>query len=356
MGRMAGSDLIDAGDYSARRYAEFIDSLPAALFRSTIEGKIVYCNHAFADLFGFDSALDLIDYPVIELYQNKKDRGLIIHTIMQSGRVIDVPVALKKKNGTPIWCALTAKPVLDDDGIIIHLDGILKEITAEIDRVQSAPGIGEAAENIDQVVVLFDLRGELIDINPAGEDLLGTPKEQLLGKSLSEILAPGDRDLFLIFLADTFKIGRNEAILSVLDSSSNTHHLKCQAFLVKNSGRVQHIKCIARDVTSMLIIQKERAAQEKFQGVLEMAGGVAHRLNQPLTIINNLINEVLLQLQRDSQIYAKIVKVHNQIKKMNDITDKLSRIKKYEAMDYVAGIKIVDIEKASWSRDKEEDL
>jgi hypothetical protein len=40
---------------------------------------------------------------------------------------------------------------------------------------------------------------------------------------------------------------------------------------------------------------------------------------------------------------------------MNDITDKLGRIKKYEAMDYVAGIKIVDIDKASWSHDKEED-
>ena len=40
---------------------------------------------------------------------------------------------------------------------------------------------------------------------------------------------------------------------------------------------------------------------------------------------------------------------------MNDITDKLSKIKKYEAMEYVAGIKIVDIEKASWSRDREED-
>ena len=97
---MAGENLIDTGDYSARRYAEFIDSLPAALFRTTIEGKIVYCNHAFADLFGFDSALDLIDYPVIELYQNKKDRGAIIHTLMQTGRIIDLPVALKK-----IWTA-----------------------------------------------------------------------------------------------------------------------------------------------------------------------------------------------------------------------------------------------------------
>ena len=352
---MAGANLIDSGDYSARRYAEFIDSLPAALFRTTIEGKIVYCNHAFADLFGFDSALDLIDYPVIELYQNKKDRGAIIHTLMQTGRIIDLPVALKKKDGTPIWCALTAKAVLDDDGIVVNLDGILKEITAEIDIGKESPKIGRAAEHLNEVIILFDLRGELININPAGVELFGAPKERLLGKSLSEFLIPGDRDLFLIFLSDIFKIGRNEAILSILDGNSHIHHLKCQAFLVKNNGRVQHIKCIARDVTRIVNKQKEQAGNEKFKGVLEMAGGVAHSLNQPLTIINNLINEILSELQPDKEAYRKIVKVHNQIKKMNDITDKLGRIKKYEAMDYVAGIKIVDIEKASWSQDKEED-
>ena len=232
---MAGENLINAGDYSARRYAEFFDSLPAPIFRTTIEGKIVYCNYAFADLFGFDSALDLIDYPVIEFYRNKKDRGNLIHTVMQTGRINDLPVALRKKDGTPIWCAITAKAILDDDGIAINVDGILKEITSEIDL-------------------------------------------------------------------DT-KVPKNE----------------------------------------------------KFQGVLEMAGGVAHRLNQPLTIINNLINEILSGLQKDNRFYPKIVKVHNQIKKMNDITDKLGRIRKYESMDYVAGIKIVDIEKASWSRESEDD-
>jgi hypothetical protein len=32
---------------------------------------------------------------------------------------------------------------------------------------------------------------------------------------------------------------------------------------------------------------------------------------------------------------------------MNEITEKIGNIKKYEAMEYVAGIKIVDIDKAS---------
>jgi len=352
---MAGENLINAGDYSARRYAEFFDSLPAPIFRTTIEGKIVYCNYAFADLFGFDSALDLIDYPVIKFYRNKKDRGNLIHAVMQTGRINDLPLALKKKDGTPIWCAITAKVMLDDDGIAINLDGILKEITSDIDTDSEIPEIKGPVGNLSQIILIFDIRGELLNINPAAEDLFGTSKEKLLGKSLSEFLAPGDRDLFLIFLSDIFKMGRNEAVLSILDANSKMHHHKCQASLVKNNGRANHVKCIARDVTRVISQQRKQAGDEKFQGVLEMAGGVAHKLNQPLTIINNLINEILSGLQKDNRFYPKIVKVHNQIKKMNDITDKLGRIRKYESMDYVAGIKIVDIEKASWSHEREED-
>ena len=54
-----------------------------------------------------------------------------------------------------------------------------------------------------------------------------------------------------------------------------------------------------------------------------------------------------MEIEHDGQPHQKVMKVHRQIKKMNDITKKISNIKKYEAMDYVAGIRIVDIEKAS---------
>jgi PAS domain S-box-containing protein len=352
---MAGEKLIHSGDDSALRYAEFFDSLPAPLFRTTIEGKLVYCNHAFANLLGFDSAVDLLDYPVIEFYRNKKDRGRIIHTVIQTGGVFELPVALKKKNGTPIWCAITAKATFDDDGTAIHLDGVLKEITPDIDSEIDAPKIEGPAGDLDQIIVNFDLRGALINVNSAAEAFFGLPKKKLLGKSLSEFIAPGDRDLFLIFLADIFKIGRSEIILSILNGNSKVRHLKCRASLIKNNGRANHIKCITKDVTNIIQQQRQKADSQKFQGVLEMAGGVAHRLNQPLTIINNQINEILSEFKQDKRLHGKIIKIHNQIKKMNDITDKLGRIKKYEAMDYVAGIKIVDIEKASWSRDGKED-
>ena len=67
------------------------DRIPVAIYRTTLEGKIVYCNKAFADIFGFDTAAELIDAPVIELYRNKKDRGVFIHSILQRGRLFEWP-------------------------------------------------------------------------------------------------------------------------------------------------------------------------------------------------------------------------------------------------------------------------
>lgn len=149
-------------------------------------------------------------------------------------------------------------------------------------------------------------------------------------------------------------MGRIETVLAVMDHQCRKQYLDWHACLVRNDGRPHHIKCIVRDVSDILARQKERNIDQKFQGVLEMAGGVAHSLNQPLTIVNNLLNELLSEQQPEDAIFPKLLKVHDQINKMNAIANKIGSIKKYEAMDYVAGVKIVDIDKASWARKKED--
>ena len=45
--------------------------------------------------------------------------------------------------------------------------------------------------------------------------------------------------------------------------------------------------------------------------------------------------------------HEKVTMMLQQVSKMNEINRKISNVKKYAAMDYVAGIKIVDIDKAS---------
>ena len=335
---------------SARGFADFFDGIPAAIYRTTLEGKIVYCNRAFAHIFGYDSAAELINSPVIDLYRNKKDRGVFIHSILQRGRLFDLPIAFKMKDGTPIVCAVSAKAVLDDDEMVVHLDCVLREITGQTEVKKDVVRMDGTADNLKDAVIVIDLYGGLIDINQAGAQLMGFPREEMLGQPLSSFFAPEDREFFLIFLADIIKIGRNETILAVTKRGAQRRHLDWHAYLVRNDNQPHHIKCIARDVSDIVNRQKERNIDEKFQGVLEMAGGVAHSLNQPLTIVNNLLNEILSELDREGTIFHKVQKIHDQLMKMNEIAQKIGNIKKYEAMDYVAGVKIVDIDKASWAQ------
>jgi len=341
---------------SAGTHTDFFNSIPAAIYRTTIEGKIVYCNWAYARLFSFNSVSELTDYPEINLYRNKKDRGLFVNSILQRGRVVDLPISFVKNDGTKIWCAVTARAVMDEDGTVEHIDGVIKDITGEIEEKEAQPRLNGAIDDQTQGIIIFNLQGNLIDVNAAGAEVIGFPQEELIGKSLSEFLLPGQKVLFLLFLSDILKIGHEEVILPVIDRNGDTRYIELIGVLAKKDGRAYHIKGIARNMTKLAKQQKDRSTKEKFQGVLEMAGGVAHRMNQPLTIINNLLDEVLLDLDTDDKIRAKIVSINQQIKKLNDITKKIGNIKKYKAMEYVAGIKIVDIDKASGERHSEDYL
>ena len=84
-----------------------------------------------------------------------------------------------------------------------------------------------------------------------------------------------------------------------------------------------HIRGIARNVTERIKQQRESLTREKLQGVLEMAGGVAHRLNQPLTVVNHVLDELLNDLSSDDKYYQKILRVHDQVKKLNEIAKKI---------------------------------
>lgn len=332
---------------SAQWCADFLNGFPVGVYRTTLEGKLIFCNRAFAQLFGFGSAEELRDFPVVKLYRNKKDRGRLVQTIIENGGVTDFPLPFKRRDGKSVWCAVTVRPVFDDDGLVVLLDGLVRDIDGA-----SAPGVDSVrldrlADELDDLVMLLDAKGNLIDVNRAASRLFGFAKEELIGKPLFELIVPRQRALFPLVLSDVLKAGREEGVLTILNREGLEYHIEFQTLLVKRRGRIDHVKAIARNVTERVNHQKEQLVRERLQGVMEMAGGVAHRLNQPLTIINNTLEELLSEFKPGDRHYKKISKIHAQMNKINDIAKKIGGVKKYEAMDYVAGIRIVDLDKAS---------
>jgi two-component system, cell cycle sensor histidine kinase and response regulator CckA len=352
---VAGVDImVEAGSHILMRQAEFLDGFPVALFRSTLEGTIVYCNRCFAGLFGYDSVKALIGSPEVALYRNMKDRGYLVDCLLQQGRLYDIPIGFRKRDGSALSCAVTVRGVFDDDGMVVHVDGLLRDITTEIMYPQAPPPLDEGFDQLDDLLISASLQGDILNLNKAAGELFGVTKTQAPGKPLFQFFEPEDRQLLLVFFADVRKLGRGETILTVRDPQGQLRHLDWRAYLWNDGGRPHHVKLFGRDITGMVERQNRRVQGEKFQGALEMAGGVAHHLNQPLTIVNNLLNEMLDHASVEGPCFDQMIKVQQQVNRMIGITRKIATIKRYESMDYVAGVKIVDIEKSILTADGED--
>lgn len=101
------------------------------------------------------------------------------------------------------------------------------------------------------------------------------------------------------------------------------------------------------DLTQKNRAARERAQREKFQGVLETAGGVCHEMNQPLQVISGYAEIMMAEMPREHKMFRMARQVSEQVDRMADITTKLQKITHYETMDYGEHARIIDIHKSS---------
>jgi signal transduction histidine kinase len=92
---------------------------------------------------------------------------------------------------------------------------------------------------------------------------------------------------------------------------------------------------------------QEQLQRERLQGVLELAGAVCHELNQPMQVIVAYCGLLLRDVSYDNALYAYIEKIQEQVDRMEKVTRKLMGVKTYQTKEYIEGIKIIDIDKAS---------
>ena len=101
------------------------------------------------------------------------------------------------------------------------------------------------------------------------------------------------------------------------------------------------------DLTQKNRAARERAQREKFQGVLETAGGVCHEMNQPLQVISGYAEIMMGEMPPEHKMFRMARQVSEQVDRMADITTKLQKITHYETMDYGEHARIIDIHKSS---------
>ena len=116
---------------SEEQYRTLIENLPIGVYRNTpgAQGTFLMANPAFVHMFGFASEDEVKSVTVASLYTNPVERLFFSQNLLHHGNVTAVELRLRKKDGTPLWGAVTARIVRDTNGEPLHFDCTVEDIT-----------------------------------------------------------------------------------------------------------------------------------------------------------------------------------------------------------------------------------
>jgi len=115
---------------SEEKYRTLVDNVNIGIYRNTGgQGMFLQANPALAKIFGYDTVEELRQVAVADLYVDPEDRERFLEEVKRSGFVKDRKLALKKKDGTPIWCSVSATVQYGEYGEMEWMDGVLEDVT-----------------------------------------------------------------------------------------------------------------------------------------------------------------------------------------------------------------------------------
>jgi PAS domain S-box-containing protein len=239
-----------------------------------------------------------------------------IRRSFQTGRPWEDTFPLRGRDGSYRWFLSRALPIRDGDGEVIRWFGTHTDVTEQIEAEKALRLLNETLEqrvaaetrerlhvwNVSQdLLVVADLTGTYVSVNPAWTATLGWAESDLVGKTSKWLLHPDDVErnrAELIRLAAGRKTVRFESRLRHRDGSYRWFSWKA----VPDRGRIY---ALGRDVTDLRDAEtdlrkarRELAMVGRRAMVAAMTASIAHEIKQPLGAIVANANAGLRWLSR----------------------------------------------------------
>lgn len=177
---------------SEERYRTLINNLPVGLYRNTAgpRGEFKMANPAVAQMFGFDSVEEFMQTSVADLYADPEMRKEFSEDLLRKGKVASRELPLKKRDGTPIWGAVTANVIRDESGNIHSFDGMIEDITerkrAEDERERERAKLSAMISSMEEGVVFADAEDRVVEVNDYFARFVGRERDEILGRKIWE--------------------------------------------------------------------------------------------------------------------------------------------------------------------------
>jgi PAS domain S-box-containing protein len=144
--------------------------------------------------------------------------------------------------------------------------------------------------SISDAIVTVDLAGKITFMNPAAETLLAIGLADAKGRSAGDVLhlldadaRPDENTSLDRALRERRPVEMREAVLR--DAAGSSKVIEDSAAPVIDAGEVLGAVMVFRDVTEQKRLQKQLELADRLASLGTMAAGVAHEVNNPLSVV-----------------------------------------------------------------------
>lgn len=187
-------------------------------------------------------------------------------------------------------------------------------------------------ESEPECVKLQTADGTLLEVNPAGLKLMGADRpEEIIGKLIYSIVAPEYVDFYRKNMERVFAGETVIYAFKAITLKGKTVWMETHAVPMRDArGNIFALLGITRDITEHLQAeeqarrhQTELARVARLSTMGEMATGIAHEVNQPLSAITNFARGCLRRLRSDNMdpgdLIAPLEEVCEQAERASEI-------------------------------------
>ncbi|HEX7669036.1 MAG TPA: PAS domain S-box protein, partial [Polyangiaceae bacterium] len=329
--RQARRDL----EASETRYRRLFESAKdGVLILDAATGKIVDVNPFLTELTGYSRA----DF----LGQHLWEIGLFKDTAASKGSFADLQareyvryehLPLEGRDGRKIDVEFVSNVYLVHDHKVIQCNirdiTVRKRIEAERERLSAA--IEQAAE----VVLVVDVRGNIVYANPAFEAVTGYSQAEALGRN-PRFLKSGVQDegsyRALWQTISAGKTWRGRLINRKKDGKLYTQEGTIAA-VRDSAGVLTSYVAVARDISQDLALESQFLQAQKMEAVGRLAGGIAHDFNNVLSVILSYAELIGGDLEPDEPLRADVQEIRTAALRATELTRQLLAFSRQQVLE-----------------------
>jgi PAS domain S-box-containing protein len=262
--------------FDAELLAAIVACSDDAIISKNLDGTITSWNKSAERIFGYTAEEARGRHITLIIPNDRRDEEVhILERLRRGERVDHFQTVRVRKDGSSLDVSLTISPVRDTEGRVIGASKVARDITAQRLAEQA---LRESEERFRAIVAttpecvkLIGHDGTLLHMNAPGLQMIGASRsEEVVGKSIYDVIAPEHRDSFRAFNESVCEGQKGSLEFDIVGLGGERRQMETHAAPLRNpDGTLVHL-AVTRDVSDRKRAQETlRQHRQRFEMVTE---------------------------------------------------------------------------------------